>query len=259
MTHRSPFDEVAELYDANRPRYPDALFAQLIRIAGLKASANLLEIAPGTGQATLSLAKRGYRITCVELGEEMVRIAHNRLRGFPNVHIVHASFEEAQLPRLAFDLVYAATAFHWLSADAKFAKSHALLKPLAHLAIIHRHHVSDERGDTFTAAMQPIYQHYGRDAAARTTAYVPRSCAELAPEPIDESLFAPLAFDTFPEATTYSAQDYVSLLSTYSPTLAMSPQERCAFLGDVRRLIDEKFEGRVLQHYAVTMQVAQRK
>jgi ubiquinone/menaquinone biosynthesis C-methylase UbiE len=259
MTQGSLFDKVAELYDAIRPHYPEALFARLVRVAGLKSNAQLLEIATGTGQATLSLAKRGYRITGVELGEEMARIARNSLRAYPSVHIVNASFEEAQLPQMAFDLVYVATAFHWISAEAKFAKSHALLKPSGHLAIIHRLHVSDERGDAFTAATQPIYQRYERDAAARTKVYVPRPRAELRPEPIDEELFTTVAFDTFPEAVTFSAQDYVSLLSTYSPTLAMSPGERATFLDEIHRMIDEKFGGRVLLHYAVTLQVAQRK
>jgi SAM-dependent methyltransferase len=166
MTQCSPFDEVAELYDAIRPRYPEALFAQLIRVANLRWNAQFLEIASGTGQATLPLARRGYRITCMELGREMARVARKKLRPFPNVDIVNAPFEEVQLPTI-FDLVYVATAFHWISADAKFARSHALLKPFGHLAIIHRHHVSDEQGDAFTAATQPIYRRHGRDSGAR--------------------------------------------------------------------------------------------
>jgi hypothetical protein len=155
--------------------------------------------------------------------------------------------------------VCVATAFHWISAETKFAKLHALLKPFGNLAIIHRHHVSDERGDRFTAATQPIYQCYERDAAARAKVYIPRRRAELRPEPIDERLFLPLTFETLPEVITYSAEDYVSLLSTYSPTLAMAPEERATFLDGIHRLIHEKFGGRILQHYAISLQVAQRR
>jgi hypothetical protein len=68
-----------------------------------------------------------------------------------------------------------------------------------------------------------------------------------------------LSFDSFPETITYSARDYVSLLSTYSPTLAMSAGEKITFLDAIYRLIDEKFGGRVVQHYAVVMQIARRK
>ena len=34
---RTTFDEAAELYDRARPTYPDALFDDLVELAGLKA------------------------------------------------------------------------------------------------------------------------------------------------------------------------------------------------------------------------------
>src|SRR5262249_4706301 len=92
------------------------------RQAGLGRRARLLEIAPGTGQATLLLAKMGYRITGVELRANMARIARERLKAYPNVEIVTASFEAAELPAAAFDLVYVATALHWIATEARFSK-----------------------------------------------------------------------------------------------------------------------------------------
>jgi len=259
MDFRSTFDDVAELYDAIRPRYPEALFAELVHRARLHPEVELLEIAPGTGQATLPLARRGYRITAIELGARMARIARDRLTAYPNVAIVNASFEEIDLPTATFDLVYVATAFHWIAPGVRFKKSHALLKRSGHLAIIHRHHVSDEQGDAFTAATQPIYQRYERDAAVGARTYVPRRCADLRSEPIDETLFTPVSFATFPQVVRYSTGEYVSLLSTYSPTLAMPSDARTMFLDAIRLLIDERFGGQVLQHYAMSLQVAQRK
>src|SRR5437899_11290783 len=120
MDFKSTFDDVAELYDEIRPRYPGALFAQLVRRAELLPGAELLEIAPGTGQATLPLARRGYRITAVELGARMARVAGERLAPYPNVTIINASFEQAELPTDKFDLVYAATAFHWIAPETRF-------------------------------------------------------------------------------------------------------------------------------------------
>jgi SAM-dependent methyltransferase len=259
MDFRSTFDDVAELYDASRPRYPDALFAELVRRAELQPDARLLEIAPGTGQATLPLAQRGYRITAVELGASMARVARDRLAAYPNVAVVNASFEAADLPAGTFDLVYVATAFHWITPEVRFAKSHALLKRAGHLAIIYRHHVSDERGDAFTAATQPIYRCYERDMAAGARTYVPRRRDDLRPDLIDEALFTPVSFAAFPQVARYSADQYVDLLGTYSPTLAMPSDARKVFLGDIRRLIDDRFGGQVLQHYAMSLQVARRK
>ena len=49
---QATFDQAAWLYDKARPRYPDALFTALIDKSQLKSDARLLEIGPGTGQAT---------------------------------------------------------------------------------------------------------------------------------------------------------------------------------------------------------------
>ena len=258
MDFRKRFDEVAELYDAIRPRYPAALFAALVRQAGLRQDARLLEIAPGTGQATLPLARQGFGITAVELGARMADLARDRLRAYPAVNVLQGAFEDVELPAGAFDLVYCATAFHWIAPEIRFAKSHALLKPLGHIAIIHRHHVSDERGDAFTAATQPIYRRHEPHAAGGARAYVPRRWAELEPAPIEGALFVPVSFAVFPEAVCYSGRQYAQLLSTYSPTLAMSPELRRSFLNDIEHLIAVQFGGQIVQHYAVSLQIARK-
>ena len=67
-TRRAIFDEVPELYDRVRPGYPAQLFEDVVGLSGIGARARVLEIGPGTGQATLPLAQRGYELTAVELG-----------------------------------------------------------------------------------------------------------------------------------------------------------------------------------------------
>src|SRR4029079_16021192 len=59
---RAIFDEDAERYDRARPGYPAELFADLAALTGLRPGDRVLEVGPGTGQATVPLAKRGYRV-----------------------------------------------------------------------------------------------------------------------------------------------------------------------------------------------------
>src|SRR5215212_6661519 len=87
---RATFQEVPELYDRARPTYPDALFDDLEEMAGLRPGSRVLEIGPGTGKATVSLAGRGYGITGVELGADLAAVAR---RNVPQVEIVVADFE----------------------------------------------------------------------------------------------------------------------------------------------------------------------
>src|SRR5688500_18042161 len=65
---RATLEEVAKLYDRVRPTYPQQAFDDLVALAQLPEAARIVEIGCGTGQATLPLAERGYRITCLELG-----------------------------------------------------------------------------------------------------------------------------------------------------------------------------------------------
>jgi SAM-dependent methyltransferase len=71
---RRSFDEAAEHYDAVRPGYPDALFDELA--SRVPPPADVLEVGPGTGQATGALLERGYRVLAVELGARLA--AHAR-------------------------------------------------------------------------------------------------------------------------------------------------------------------------------------
>jgi protein-L-isoaspartate O-methyltransferase len=79
---RRTFESAARLYQRARPEYPAELFAELIRLAGLAPGDRLLEVGCATGKATAPLARRGFRITCVELGPELAKLARQNLSGF---------------------------------------------------------------------------------------------------------------------------------------------------------------------------------
>src|SRR5208282_5991855 len=80
---RQTFDRAAGIYDRVRPEYPEALFDDLITLTGLTPGDDLLEVGCATGKATRPLARRGFRITCVELGPELAAAARRNLTGWP--------------------------------------------------------------------------------------------------------------------------------------------------------------------------------
>ena len=93
MKPRLIHDQVAQRYDRARPGYPAALFGDIIAYAGLAADARILEVGCGTGQATLSLARRGFALDCIEPGAQMVAIARANLADFPAVTLTCTDFE----------------------------------------------------------------------------------------------------------------------------------------------------------------------
>ena len=88
------FDAAARLYDKFRPGYPEPLFDDLVQLSGIPAGGRILEIGPGTGQATLPLARRGLSILGLELGASMARVCRRNTHEFPNVEILNVAFED---------------------------------------------------------------------------------------------------------------------------------------------------------------------
>ena len=126
---RSAFDRASSLYDEVRPGYPDELFEDVVSLSGVPPGARILEVGCGTGQATLPLARRGYGLLCVELGENLAASARHNLAAYPRVEVRTGEFEETPLPEGSFDLLVSATAFHWLDPAAAYPKAARSLRP----------------------------------------------------------------------------------------------------------------------------------
>ena len=69
MEYRKIFDTIPDAFDRWRPRYCSELFASLITAAKIGLGKTVLEIGPGTGQATDPILKTGCDYHAVELGE----------------------------------------------------------------------------------------------------------------------------------------------------------------------------------------------
>ena len=61
MERRESFNTAAQLYDEARPSYPDVAINWILDRTNIASDDTLLEIGPGTGQATLKFAERGYQ------------------------------------------------------------------------------------------------------------------------------------------------------------------------------------------------------
>lgn len=230
----------------------------LIKATDLQNGASLLEIGCGTGQATLPMAKRGYNITALEPGDELARLAQQRLEHYPNVNVASTRFEDTSLADESFDLVYAATSFHWLDERTKFSKTHRVLKHAGFLAIIRNEPVSDNSGNIFYEVSKPIFERFG----ITHNTLLARRISELRPETVDAELFdTPSFFTTDPPVTfSYSsAADYANYLRTLSFVLNMPNRDKDAFLKEIGSLIEAKFDDKLDTNYSATLTLARKK
>lgn len=246
----SVFDAVADRYDV-RPGYPPAVFDDVAALARLGPDARVLEVGCGTGQATRALLARGWRVTAVELGADVAAAARARL---PGLDVRVGAFEELPLPAGAFDLVFAATAWHWIDAARGAAAAATALRPRGALALVWNEHVAGD-GDDFFAAVQDLYEDAGmaRHRLTPATALPDRSAALVA-----GGHFGDVVRRRHPWRATYDAATYVTLLSTYSDHIRLAPAVRARLLDGIAALIDGRFGGRIVKHYVADLYVARR-
>lgn len=255
---RETFNEDAELYDRARPGYPAALFVDLAALADFGPGCRVLEIGCGTGQATLPLAERGGEIICVELGASMAAVAKRKLARFPAVQVVNSAFEDWPLPPEPFDVVFAATAFHWLDSTVRVVKAADALRVGGTLATVSTHHVAG--GDTeFFAEAQACYERWDPSTPVglrlQPATAIPRDSEEL-----DRSgRFGPATFRRYEWDLSYSTSAYLETLMTYSGHRALAPEARTNLLAGIAHLIESRHGGRITKRYMTELRTARRR
>jgi SAM-dependent methyltransferase len=256
---RATFDSVAWLYHHARPAYPDGLFDELVSLAGLRPGARLLEIGCGTGLATISLARRGYPITCVELGPELALRARRNLAGLQGVQVEQDAFEAWQPGgRAAYDLVYAATSWHWIDPSVRYARAWDLLRPGGHLAFWGASHVVPVDGDPFFGDIQHVYDEIGESLPPGTAFPRPGELSDSRAEIEASGLFGEVRVRHFDWEVTYDAEGYIRLLETFSGHIAMEQWQRDRLYGEIRRRLAERPDGLVRRHWGAVLHVARR-
>jgi len=165
------FNEVAVEYDRNRPTYPDALVDQACELAGIADGDRVLEVGCGTGQLTRSLLARGLRVTALEPGDQLLRIAEENLKDAGDVEFVQARLEDIQLPRESFEAVFCASAIHWVDPDLSWRKMAHVLARNGTLALIQYCGLREQRSADDLEALLSALRRHAREIAATWPTY----------------------------------------------------------------------------------------
>jgi SAM-dependent methyltransferase len=259
LDKRSTFDQVAQLYDDLRPHYPEQLLNDISSLTQLSPEARILEIGAGTGIATFPLARKGYRITAIEMGTNLASVARKKLADFSNVLVLNETFEDWELPTDQFDLVISATAFHWIDPNVRWKKSAAALRAGGYLALFRYTHVAGGDRDFFRQN-QHCYQQYVRGADPNFRLPEIAECQpEHVPELDDCGLFCPAEIRTYITEETYTREQYLGLLSTYSDNLILEESVRVKLFDCIGSLMEEKFNNRIRMCYLNSLIVARKR
>jgi SAM-dependent methyltransferase len=252
---RLSFDAAADVYDEIRPRYPPAMFRDLFDV--LPDGPTIVEVGPGTGQATRDLLERGATVTAVEIGPHLAEKLQ-RVISSPQLSVIVGDFESAQLPEWSFDALFAATSYHWIAADAQVDRPAELLRPGGVVAVVDLNQVTSSDDKGFFAAAQRLYDRYGQSHKGPPAPRRGNVQPAIADALRADSRFTDTSVSSYDWNQTYSAEQYRQLMLSYSGTQMMELTRRQGLLDDMVAFINENFGGEVTRPLVVTLTMARR-
>jgi ubiquinone/menaquinone biosynthesis C-methylase UbiE len=250
---RESFDNVANVYDEIRPGYPRALYADLCKL--LPPRPLILEVGPGTGQATRGLLAEGALVDAVEIGPAMAAKLREVL---PSDHLTVIAGDFEQVPRdgRRYDAIFSATAYHWIGSDAQLERPARLLKAGGVIAVADLVQVDSSTDHGFFGAVQPIYERYGQGhtgpAAPKRDQVEPKIRQSLQRDP----RYSNVMLRTYDWDQTYSASGYRKLVLSYSGTQMMKEPARTALVDDMEHCVRDRFDDRVTRPLVVALTTA---
>jgi SAM-dependent methyltransferase len=247
-----------ETYEETRPGHAAEVYELLRERCGLREGSAVLEVGPGTGQATRRLLELGAD-PLVAIEPDPALAAYLRRGVDDRVEIRESALEDAELDRNAFDLAAAASSFHWVEEDVGLAKLWAALRPGGWIALWWTSVGDEFRPDAFMRALDPLFEevprgpwatpergrNFGRDAELRL--------AEL-----EAAGFEELGHELLRWTRRWDTAGIRGLYSTFSPIRSLEPDERERFLDSVARVAEHEFGGLVERPLVTSLYTARK-
>ncbi|WP_346930348.1 class I SAM-dependent methyltransferase [Clostridium sp.] len=245
MDKRLTFNEDARNYDKWRPTYCKELSNDIIQYSELTKYKKAIEVGIGTGQATTPFLVTGCDVTAVELGKDLAEYSKEKFKEYENFSVCNTSFEDFKCDGKSVDIIYSATAFHWISEDVGYPKALRLLKDNGTIALFWNKPFVSRENDLLHQKIQNIYQKY-IPSNTKTVEQDTQRYNKIS-ETIQAYGFRNLEMKLYHQTRKFSAEDYICLLNTYSDHRSMPANTKQLFENEVKNTIIEN--GNLLNVY----------
>lgn len=246
LEKRTHFDEITLNYDKIRPEYLSDMFKDVMNHFVSDKRINALEIGAGTGKATKPFLDAGYDVTAVEIGTNMAEFLVKKFKEYNNFKVIVSAFEDAVLEENKYDLIYAASAFHWVKAEIGCPKMFRLLKSGGVVALFRYNTISVD-GDELEAQIQSVYNKYYLSyytskkrlpnkpkAAFREPSEIFRGYGF---EDLGDYGFKDVSLNMYDAEIIYSADDHIALLDTLADHRNLPESNKTALYDGVKEVI----------------------
>ncbi len=226
MDFRKTFDRIPEEFDKNRPRYCKELFDKLSLVCHLDYNKKVLEIGPGTGQATEPVLLTGCDYTAIELGENFASFMKRKFSIYSNFKIINDDFETYNLGENVYDLVFSAAAIQWIPEEIAFTKAFQVLKPGGYLAMFMTR--SDERSSNVDLyeKIQEVYDKYFRVRQ--------KYGCKINYENVTKYGFINCSYCEWKSERILTADEYISYIGTHCEHITLEEPHKSLYYSGIR-------------------------
>lgn len=249
------FDDNYKVYDKVRPEYPQQLFNDILEYKPLVKTSRIMEIGIGTGKATQFFIDFGCQIASVEPGPKMAKFVRNKFKDYEDFSCYNMTFEKYMGMNNTFDLIYSATAFHWLDQNEAFEKSYKLLKNGGALARFAYHANISDSNSALKEKINLLYKEY-MPSDKEYKPYSEKDSSKQALIPADYG-FADCQYKMYYFDKTFTGDDYIRLLSTYPDHMKLDEEKRKEFFSKIKKAIKE-CGNEITIKYTVDLQLARK-
>lgn len=254
------FDTVASAYEKMRPGYVDELYNAIFEYIPIGEHSSAVEVGIGGGQATPPILQTGCTLTAVEYGENFSELCRKKFADFPKFSVITGKFENAELGENKYDLVYSASAFHWVPEEIGYPKAFSMLKSGGAFARFANHPYRDKRAPDLSEEIDRLYDMYyykfHNKKREVLTEYSEKQAEERA-SVAEKYGFTDIRYALFHRTRRFSAAEYIALLGTYSDHIAIDEWIRTEFFGGIENAIN-RHGGAITVYDTIDLQLARK-
>lgn len=237
MDFRKTFNKIPEQFDKYRPRYCDELFEAIISEVKIDKTKKVLEIGPGTGQATEPFLKTGCDYTAIELGENFTQYMKDKYKSYDNFNIVNADFETYDFGMQKFDLVFSAATIQWIPEKIGFPKIYNILKSGGALAMFMTRSDEKSENEKLYEEIEKVYHKYFRVETKYT--------CKLNYENIVNYGFKDYSYREWHKKRILNADEYISYIGTHVEHITLKEPYKSKFYDGIRKAV-MKFGNKII-------------
>jgi SAM-dependent methyltransferase len=245
-------------YDAARPGHAERVYEVLVERCGLGPGTRVLEIGPGTGQATRRLLDLGAN-PLVAVEPDAALAAFLRESFGARVDVRETTLEDAELEPGGYDLAAAASSFHWVEEDVGVERIFAALRPGGWLAIWWTMFGEHGKPDAFIEATTPLLEGLERSPTAGREGRGPHALdREARVGALEAAGYEAIEHELVRWETSWDADGIRGLYGTFSPIARLEMPRRTEVLDEIARIARDDFGGRVGRTLLTSLYTARR-